>query len=228
MSELPPGWPQETEQRLEKRRALQALGVNPYPTRYERSHRLAEIVAAYGEKTLEELDALDVSVSIAGRVMTKRGMGKASFATLSDGEGELQLYVRLNDVGEHGYRVFDLLDLGDFVGARGRVMRTRKHEMLTRASAVVALPGGTGTLEELFEAVTLKRLGLFAGPIVIVNTLGYYEPLLAQLRGAVDQRFMDPRHEAMWTVVAGPKDVLPAIESAASWDADSRDFAVVR
>jgi hypothetical protein len=107
-------------------------------------------------------------------------------------------------------------------------MRTRKHEMLTRASAVVALPGGTGTLEELFEAVTLKRLGLFAGPIVIVNTLGYYEPLLAQLRAAVDRSFMDPRHEAMWTVVAGPEDVLPAIESATSWGADSRDFAVVR
>jgi len=60
-------------------------------------------------------------------------------------------------------------------------MRTRKHEMLTRASAVVALPGGTGTLEELFEAITLKRLGLFLGPIVIVNTRGYYDPLLDQL-----------------------------------------------
>ena len=61
-------------------------------------------------------------------------------------------------------------------------MRTRKHEMLTRASAVVALAGGTGTLEELFEAITLKRLGLFLGPIVIVNTKGYYDPLIAQLQ----------------------------------------------
>lgn len=107
-------------------------------------------------------------------------------------------------------------------------MRTRKHEMLTRASAVVALPGGTGTLEELFEAVTLKRLGLFGGPIVIVNTHGYYDALLAQLRAAIDQRFMDARHAAMWTVVAGPEGVLPAIESAAEWGADSRDFALVR
>jgi uncharacterized protein (TIGR00730 family) len=107
-------------------------------------------------------------------------------------------------------------------------MRTRKHEMLTRASAVVALAGGTGTLEELFEAITLKRLGLFLGPIVIVNTRGYYDPLLAQLSAAIAGRFMDTRHGAMWTVVARPEDVLPAIESAASWGADSRDFALVR
>jgi uncharacterized protein (TIGR00730 family) len=107
-------------------------------------------------------------------------------------------------------------------------MRTRKHEMLTRASAVVALAGGTGTLEELFEAITLKRLGLFLGPIVIVNTRGYYDALLAQLGSAIGERFMDGRHACMWTVVAGPEDVLPAIESAASWGEDSRDFAVVR
>ncbi len=107
-------------------------------------------------------------------------------------------------------------------------MRTRKHEMLTRASAVVALPGGTGTLEELFEAITLKRLGLFLGPIVIVNTRGYYDALFAQLAAAVDERFMDARHATMWTVVSRPDDVLAAIDSAASWGADSRDFAVVR
>jgi uncharacterized protein (TIGR00730 family) len=107
-------------------------------------------------------------------------------------------------------------------------MRTRKHEMLTRASAVVALAGGTGTLEELFEAITLKRLGLFLGPIVIVNTRGYYDSLIRQLGVAIEERFMDERHGAMWTVVARPEDALPAIESAATWSAESRDFAVVR
>jgi uncharacterized protein (TIGR00730 family) len=107
-------------------------------------------------------------------------------------------------------------------------MRTRKHEMLTRASAVVALAGGPGTLEELFEAITLKRLGLYLGPIVIVNTRGYYDALVTQLDAAIAGRFMDTRHGSMWTVVATPEDVLPAIESAAPWGAESRDFAVVR
>jgi len=107
-------------------------------------------------------------------------------------------------------------------------MRSRKHEMLTRASAVVALAGGTGTLEELLEAITLKRLGLFLGPIILVNTGGYYDPLLSQLAAAIGGRFMDARHCALWTVVADPESVLQAIENCPEWSADSRDFAVAR
>ena len=107
-------------------------------------------------------------------------------------------------------------------------MRTRKHEMLTRASAVIALAGGTGTLEELLEAMTLKRLGLFLGPIVLVNTRDYYAPLLAQLALAIDGRFMDERHGGLWSVVAEPESVLQAIESAPQWSPANRDFAVVR
>jgi uncharacterized protein (TIGR00730 family) len=107
-------------------------------------------------------------------------------------------------------------------------MRTRKHEMLTRASAVVALAGGCGTLEELFEAITLKRLGLFLGPIVIVNTDGYYDALLTQLAAAIRERFMDARHDRMWTVVAEAEQVVAAIASAPAWSAANRDFAVAR
>ena len=107
-------------------------------------------------------------------------------------------------------------------------MRTRKHEMLTRASAVIALAGGTGTLEELLEAITLKRLGLFLGPIVIVNTKGYYDPLLAQLAAAIEGRFMDNRHGSLWSVVTEPEAVLHAIEMAPEWDPANRDFAVAR
>ena len=107
-------------------------------------------------------------------------------------------------------------------------MRTRKHEMLTRASAVIALAGGTGTLEELLEAMTLKRLGLYLGPIVLVNTQGYYDPLLVQLKSAIDGRFMDDRHGAIWSVVGEPEQVLHAIESAPEWSPANRDFAVAR
>jgi uncharacterized protein (TIGR00730 family) len=107
-------------------------------------------------------------------------------------------------------------------------MRTRKHEMLSRASAVVALAGGCGTFEELMEAITLKRLGLYLGPIIIVNTGGYYDPLLEQFSRAIDGRFMDTRHGAMWQVVAEPEEVVQALESAPGWDADSINFAAVR
>ena len=107
-------------------------------------------------------------------------------------------------------------------------MRTRKHEMLARASAVVALAGGCGTFEELMEAVTLKRLGLYLGPIVIVNTDGYYDPMLEQFARAIEGRFMDARHGAMWQVVAEPEEVVAALETAPGWDADSIQFAAMR
>ena len=104
-------------------------------------------------------------------------------------------------------------------------MRERKHLMLSRSEAVVALPGGCGTLEELLEAITLKRLGLFLGPIVIVNLRGYFAPLVALLEAAVRERFMDPRHLAMWQVVDSPEAVLPALRSAPAWSAAARRYA---
>ena len=90
-------------------------------------------------------------------------------------------------------------------------MRTRKHLMLSQSHAVVALPGGTGTLEELFEAITLKRLGLYLNPIVLVNTRGFYNPLIQLLLHAVAERFMGEQHGTMWKVVDGPEEVLAAI-----------------
>ncbi|MGH8233258.1 MAG: TIGR00730 family Rossman fold protein [Rhodanobacteraceae bacterium] len=106
-------------------------------------------------------------------------------------------------------------------------MRERKHRLLTGSDAVVALPGGCGTLEELFEAITLKRLGLYFNPIILLDTLDYWQPLDAFLHKVIEQRFMNPEHAAMWTRVAKPEDVLPAIRNAPKWDADARNYAVV-
>jgi lysyl-tRNA synthetase class 2 len=134
-----PGWPAESAQRLAKARALEAMGVATYPTRFERTHRLGDVVAACGEKSLDELEAMGLDVRVAGRVLTKRGHGKASFATLGDGEERLQVYARSDEVGESGYRVLDLVDLGDFIGVAGRVMRTRKGELSVQAREIVFL-----------------------------------------------------------------------------------------
>ena len=107
-------------------------------------------------------------------------------------------------------------------------MRERKHRLLTGSDAVVALPGGCGTLEELFEAITLKRLGLYFNPIVLLDTRGFYRPLHDFLQQVIEARFMNPEHAAMWSLVAAPEDVLPAIRNAPKWDANARDYAVVR
>ena len=105
-------------------------------------------------------------------------------------------------------------------------MRERKQRMLKGADAVVALPGGCGTLEELFEAITLKRLGLYLGPIVLVNTRGFYDRVVAALEHCITERFMDTRHRALWTLVSEPEQVMEAIRTAPPWSAENRNFAV--
>jgi uncharacterized protein (TIGR00730 family) len=106
-------------------------------------------------------------------------------------------------------------------------MRIRKHMMLTRSQAAIALPGGCGTLEELLEAITLKRLGLYLNPILLINTRGFFDPLLELLARAIEERFMDERHARMWEVVAQPEEVPEALNRASKWDADARSFAAL-
>lgn len=108
-------------------------------------------------------------------------------------------------------------------------MRERKHRLLTGSDAVVALPGGCGTLEELFEAVTLKRLGLYFNTIVLLNTLNYWSPLLEFMQSQViDQRFMNPEHASIWTLVQRADDVLTTIRQTPAWDEQARTYAAVR
>ena len=107
-------------------------------------------------------------------------------------------------------------------------MRERKHKLLTGSDAVVALPGGCGTLEELFEAITLKRLGLYFNPIVLLNTDGFYDGLQAFLGHVIAHKFLNPGHAEMWTLVDRPEDVLPTIRATPAWREDARDYAIVR
>ncbi len=106
-------------------------------------------------------------------------------------------------------------------------MHERKAKFLENVDALIALPGGTGTLEELFEAITLKRLGLFTKPIVILNTKNFYAPLKEMLERCVRERFMKAKHLEMWAFVDEPEEVLPAIHNAAPWGEDAIRFAVV-
>ena len=108
-----------------------------------------------------------------------------------------------------------------------RDMHERKRLMIQNASAVVALPGGSGTFEELLEAVTLKRLALFLGPIIFLNTRSFFDHLLLALEHCVTERFMDPRHMSMWSVVNEPEEVLPAIRCAPPWETSSIRFASI-
>jgi hypothetical protein len=108
-------------------------------------------------------------------------------------------------------------------------MRVRKEKMLQGSEAVVALPGGCGTLEELFEVLTLKRLGLYLQPIILVNTRRFFDPLQQLLASAIEERFMDERHGAgaMWQLVSEPEDVPRAIAEAPAWTSAAQGFATL-
>ncbi|MEO7013680.1 MAG: TIGR00730 family Rossman fold protein [Dokdonella sp.] len=107
-------------------------------------------------------------------------------------------------------------------------MRERKHRLLTGSDAVIALPGGCGTLEELFEAITLKRLGLYFNPIILLNTRGFYTPLQGFMESVIEGQFMNREHLAMWSLVDEPEDVLPRIQATPRWREDAREIAMVR
>jgi uncharacterized protein (TIGR00730 family) len=104
-------------------------------------------------------------------------------------------------------------------------MQERKREMLRIADAVVTLPGGSGTFEELFEAITSKRLGLFRKPIVLVNQDGFFDPFLSMMQRSVDERFMHDAHLDMWQVVESVAEVCEALSAAPEWSDRAIEFA---
>ena len=107
-------------------------------------------------------------------------------------------------------------------------MRERKHRLLTGSDGVIALPGGCGTLEELFEAITLKRLGLYFNPIVLVNLRNFYTPLQAFMQQVIAERFMNSQHAEMWSLVDSVAEALPRIRETPRWREDARTFAAVQ
>ena len=106
-------------------------------------------------------------------------------------------------------------------------MRERKELLIQDTDALIALPGGCGTLEELMEAITLKRLGQFTKPIVIVNLDGFYDALIELFQKMIQENFLRKEHQSIWTVVNSAEEILDAIENAPLWNSDAIKFAAV-
>lgn len=108
-----------------------------------------------------------------------------------------------------------------------QTMHERKATICEISDAMVALPGGIGTFEELLECLTWKQLGLHHNPVVILNTDGYYDNLLACIDQMVEEQMMRPIHKNMYMVVNDPEEVLPAIMNAPAWDPNTRRLASI-
>ncbi|MGL4851777.1 MAG: TIGR00730 family Rossman fold protein [Phocaeicola sp.] len=106
-------------------------------------------------------------------------------------------------------------------------MHERKKLMAELSDGVIALPGGCGTLEELLEIITWKQLALYLKPIVILNINGFYDPLLAMLDRAIDQKFMREQHREMWRVATTPADAIEMLYSMPVWDESNRKIAAI-
>lgn len=106
-------------------------------------------------------------------------------------------------------------------------MHERKQKMADLSDAVIALPGGCGTLEELLEIITWKQLGLYVKPVVILNLNGFFNPLLALFKQALEQNFMRPQHENLWAVANTPEEAIELVHTLPEWDKETGKFAAL-
>ena len=127
------------ELRKEKLKQIEALGQQAYPYRYETTHTIPQILDGYSAKTGPELEEPRVNVSVAGRLMSIRVQGKAGFAHLQQSGERLQIYVRLDNVGEKAFQLYKLLDLGDYIGVKGYLFRTRTNELTVHVEEITFL-----------------------------------------------------------------------------------------
>ncbi len=141
------------QQRREKLKRIEALGQTAYRTRYEFTHTIPQIWSQF-DKPVEELEARRVNVRVAGRIMAIRLMGKAGFAHLQQGGQKLQIYVKKDAVGENGFELYKLLDLGDHIGVSGYLFRTRTGELSVHVEEITFLSKDLLPLPEKWHGLT--------------------------------------------------------------------------
>jgi lysyl-tRNA synthetase, class II len=144
------------KRRLEELEEIKKLGINPYPYRFDITANSAEILTNFKDPANEEEaeKQKQVTVAVAGRISTIRKMGKASFFHIKDDTGKIQIYIRQNDVGENLYKVFKLLDIGDIIGVKGFVFRTKMGEISVHANTFEVLCKTINPLPVVKEEVT--------------------------------------------------------------------------
>jgi lysyl-tRNA synthetase class 2 len=142
------------ELRKQKLKQIEVLGQEAYPRRYDFTHTVPQILQEYSAKTAEQLENPRVQVRVAGRIMAMRLMGKAAFTHLQQGGQRLQIYVKKDAVGEKGFELYKLLDLGDHIGARGYLFRTRTGELTVHVEEITFLSKDLLPLPEKWHGLT--------------------------------------------------------------------------
>ena len=203
------------QQRHEKLAAIRDLGFEIYPHKFDNADPIPQIVARFEEATAEELEAAEVKVRTAGRLMAIRGHGKASFGHLSGEGARLQIYVRQDRVGERLYQLYRLLDVGDLIGVEGVVARTRTgeltvfvDELVFLAKALLPLPEKWHGLADVETRYRRRYLDLIANPEVrpIFERRGR---LISEIRRFLEQRGYLEVETPMMQPIAGGATARP-------------------
>ena len=139
--------------RRDKMNNMRAQGIDPFGDKFERTHMANELIAEYGEITKEDLEEKAVEVTIAGRIMTKRGKGKVGFSHIQDFSDQIQIYVRKDEIGEDAYELFKTADLGDIVGVSGEIFKTNVGELSVKATSFSILTKSLRPLPEKFHGL---------------------------------------------------------------------------
>ncbi len=149
-----------TEQEIVRREKMQAMrekGIEPFASGFKPSAHSVDLFEEFGEKTKEELNEMNAETSVAGRVMTVRKMGKAGFFHLQDRDGQIQIYIRKDTVGEEAFEYFKELDLGDIVGIEGSMFRTNHGELSIKANKIVHLTKALRPLPDKYHGLVDKE-----------------------------------------------------------------------
>ena len=139
--------------RRQKMEDFRAMGIDPFGHAFKRTHKTGDIVPVYMNKTKEELEELQIPVTVAGRIRTKRRMGKAGFMHIQDVDGQIQIYVRKDVVGDDAYEIYKKNDLGDIVGISGILMKTDHGDLAIRAQEYTHLSKALRPLPEKFHGL---------------------------------------------------------------------------
>lgn len=196
--------------RYEKLAQFKEKGIEPFGTKYERTHLAEELRAEYDHLDKAELEEIAANVSIAGRLIRKRVQGKASFAHLQDGSGKIQIYVRLNDVGKEQYELFRQVDLGDFLGVSGVVFKTNRGELTIKVKEMVflskslrPLPEKYHGLKDIEQRYRRRYLDLIMNPEV-KETFVTRSRIIAAMRSFLNERgFLEVETPTLQTIPGG-------------------------
>ncbi|ASS69585.1 lysine--tRNA ligase [Bacillus atrophaeus] len=196
--------------RRDKMNQLRDNGIDPFGKRYDRSHQSEQIIAAYQELSKEELEEKAIEVTIAGRMMTKRGKGKAGFAHLQDLEGQIQIYVRKDSVGDEQYEIFKTSDLGDLIGVTGKVFKTNVGELSVKATsfelltkALRPLPDKYHGLKDVEQRYRQRYLDLIVNPDSKSTFIARSKIIQAMRRYLDDHGYLEVETPTMHSIPGG-------------------------